>query len=372
MIKTNYLFLFAFLFALLNLPESLVNRLRDMSISCVAFRFHEEPIEKDATKDQLALENQALKKQIEAVQEWLQFDQRIEQQIERYFSFQNKEQDLYWREFFQRRSEELSHLITLQMQSIPATVIFRESNAWSSTLWINVGEKDNEKVGRKIIAKHSAVVVKDSLVGLVEYVGKDKSRVRLITDSGLVPSVRATRGKEVDLEFIRILNLFLDRLQTRTDLFEDAKSYLQCIDIVKQVRKKLSHSEKDLYLAKGEVSGGSQPLWRSYQNTLKGVGFNYDYPDKEGPARDLRTSKVIKEETATFNAPLIQTGDLLITTGMDGIFPAGLHVGIVSHIDPLEDGDYAYSLEAITTEDLNELKHLFVLPPISEESFDSE
>jgi len=142
---------------------------------------------------------------------------------------------------------------------------------------------------------------------------------------------------------------------------------MEFISSIKDIRKKLSRSEKDLYLAKGEIAGGSYPLWRCYQNTLKGIGFNYDYPDEEGPARDLRTGKAVGQENFSFEKPLIQTGDLLITTGMDGVFPAGLHVGVVFHVNDLEDGDYAYSLEASTTEDLNELRYLFVLPPISEE-----
>ena len=70
-------------------------------------------------------------------------------------------------------------------------------------------------------------------------------------------------------------------------------------------------------MAKGELHGSSKPLWRGYSQVLKGIGFNYDYADAYGPARDLRTGKT------TANSPgisLLRVNDLLMTTGMDGIF----------------------------------------------------
>ena len=46
-----------------------------------------------------------------------------------------------------------------------------------------------------------------------------------------------------------------------------------------------------IYLAKGELYGSSKPLWRTQRHQLKGTGFNYDFADGEGPARDLQTGK---------------------------------------------------------------------------------
>ena len=65
----------------------------------------------------------------------------------------------------------------------------------------------------------------------------------------------------------------------------------------------------------------------------------------------------------------MQNGDLLITTGLDGIFPAGLLVARVSKVHDLEEGAYSYRIEAKPTcLMLSELQVVFVLPPISQET----
>ncbi|QLH37587.1 MAG: hypothetical protein HWD61_09565 [Parachlamydiaceae bacterium] len=79
---------------------------------------------------------------------------------------------------------------------MPARIIFRSPNTWNSSFWINVGKEANRDLSQPILAKNSPVLVGDSVVGVVDYVGSYQSRVRLITDSGLVPSVRVARGDE--------------------------------------------------------------------------------------------------------------------------------------------------------------------------------
>ncbi len=189
------------------------------------------------------------------------------------------------------------------VQSIVARVIYRDPTNWNSSLWIDAG---SETVGN-MIHNNSPVVLGDSLVGVIDFVGPRQSRVRLITDSGLVIAVRSLRGS--------------------------------------------------IFFAKGEIQGGSEPLWRSPATHLRGIGFNYDFADSEGPARDLRETEGI-----------LAVDDLLVTTGMDGVFPAGLRVGRVTLIDPLKEGAYTYSLQASpTTANLFNLSHLFVLPPVGYE-----
>jgi cell shape-determining protein MreC len=64
--------------------------------------------------------------------------------------------------------------------------------------------------------------------------------------------------------------------------------------------------------------------------------------------------------------PILKVGDLLITTGMDGIFPMGLRVGIVSQVMPLQEGACSYEISAKTTcGNLDHLSYLTVLPPTS-------
>ena len=207
---------------------------------------------------------------------------------------------------------DLGYIFYMDFDLVPAKVIFRSPATWDSALWINVGKATNAQLGREVVLHNSPVVVGKSVVGIIDYVGEKQSRVRLITDSGLTPAVRAVR---------------------KTGL--------------------VTHK-----LAKGELHGRSRPLWRSHEHLLRGVGFNYDFADEEGPARDLRS-------------PILKVGDLLVTTGLDGVFPPGLQVGNVTKIFPLKEGDYYYELEALPTAgDLDELSYMFVLKPLGYESED--
>ena len=109
--------------------------------------------------------------------------------------------------------------------------------------------------------------------------------------------------------------------------------------------------------------GSSSPLWRSRDPILKGKGFNYDYEDTEGPARDLRGGASRSGDLPSL--PLLKFGDLLVTTGMDGFFPSGLEVAIVTKVNDLKPGAYAYDLEAKpVVENFSDLHSVFVLPPL--------
>jgi len=317
----------------------------------------------------LTFENQNLKAQLQGVYEWLLFDQRIEEQTEKLkiFTKEAETKELYWREFFQRRSEELKKLLEMQMQALPANIIYREPSSWSSSLWLDVGERDNENLGKLVVAKNSPVLLGNALVGVVEYVGHAKSRVRLITDSGLIPSVRAVRGSLQDRELARLIEMLSERISARSDIFSAVEKE-ECTACFSHLKEKLPW-QNDRYLAKGELQGASLPLWRSKGQYLKGIGFNYDYPDEEGSARDLSTGKM-REKKGSYqleSEPILQNGDLLVTSGLDGVFPAGLPVAFITRILPLEEGGYAYDLEAKPCAfDLDEMATLFVLPPREE------
>jgi cell shape-determining protein MreC len=140
------------------------------------------------------------------------------------------------------------------------------------------------------------------LVGVVDEVKPHAAKVRLLTDPTLVPSVRVKRGSRL--------------------------------------------------LAKGELNGASKPALRQSGSYLKGTGFNYDFPDEEGGPIDLR------EE-------IVKLGDLLITTGFDGLFPKGLYVAEVTKVQPLKEGDIYYNLEAKTLlGSFNSLEYLQLIPPL--------
>ncbi len=223
----------------------------------------------------------------------------------------------------QKLGKDREALAAVDCDVVSAQVIFRSPAIGENCLWINVGEETNRSLGKQMITKNSPVLAGHSVVGVIEYVGKRQSLVRLITDPELSPAVRAVRQSEGRL----------------------------------------------CYLAKGELRGLVQPAWRSGGAALKGVGFNYSFPDEEGPARDLRTGKPL-DDSQKKAIPLIMKGDLLITSGLDGIFPAGLHIAMVTKIYPLKEGDYFYELEAAPTAgNLDDLSILFVIRPLG---FDAE
>ncbi len=315
-----------------NLPKDVVDRLR-----CLAVAPFVRPSGENSSNEltRLQLENQSLRMQIEHVCEWVLFDQRIGEQFE------------FLKEVAQKRATHLRDILSHQLSSLPAQVIYRDPSSWSSSLWVNVGEESNRALNCPIIAKNSPVLADGALVGVVDYVGEKQSRIRLITDSGLSPAVRVSRGGTQNRELAHQIQALLNLLEKR----EDAQDFVVQL---RRFKERCGTSWEDGYLAKGEVHGSSTPFWRSRGPTLKGIGFNFDYPDEESPPRDGKV-------------PILKEGDLLVTSGLDGVFPPGLRVGSVSRIAPVKEGSYAYEIEVRpAVNNLNDLQTLFILPCLSE------
>ena len=178
-----------------------------------------------------------------------------------------------------------------QLQAMPAQIIFRSPSSWSSSVWLNVGYADNQGLSRDVIAKNSPVVVGSSLIGVVDYVGEHQCRVRLITDSGLTPSVRAIRGAAYKHMLADQLSMLSDRIELHHDLFTNPEEKQLLLRSFKTLQERLKEAgvQATWILAKGELHGSSKPLWRSYSSLLHGIGFNYDFADEKGPERDLRS-----------------------------------------------------------------------------------
>ncbi len=382
-----YVLLAATLFFLLIFPEPAAVRVRRLAVSSVAPTWNAlaalksfsvnllmitppggraDSAESAAENEKLRQENLMLRTQLANVREWLLQEERVDEQLQRWKALsENDALEPGLKEFYQRRAGLLKNSLDLQLRALPAKVVFREPTAWSSFLWVNVGERDNLALKQKIVAKNSPVVVGTSLVGVVEEVGHKQCKVRLITDAGFAPSVRAVRGTEQNRFLREHLEGLVVGLGTRADLFSSSEDAQGVIALLTKLRDHLSSYSDDHFLAKGELHGTSKPLWRARDLVLRGVGFNYDYADDEGPARDLRTGDVLGGKKKS--TQIIKSGDLLITTGMDGVFPPGLRVAIVSQVVPLREGACAYDIEAkATCGDLNRLFHLTVLPPLDQ------
>ena len=255
--------------------------------------------------EMIRLENYQLKAQVEQMRAELNLEKVIENQSNQLM--QMTESDAY----AQRRKAEIFRQLELYSHAITARVIFRESGSWKSSVWVNVGEETNKRLSTRLVEKNSPVVLGTTIVGLVDYVGKHRSRVRLVTDPSIAPSIRVVRGEE-----------------------------------------------KAIFLAKGELQGTRYPMWRSRGTHLKGVGFNYDFDDLEGPARNLRPGKD--------SIPIILPGDKVVTTGMDGLFPAGLLIGAVTKVHPLKEGGSSYEADILSPiENFESLVFLTVLPAIN-------
>lgn len=244
-----------------------------------------------------------------------------------------------------------------EFKAIQAKVILREPLSFGSFMWVDRGLVDNERLEAKVIAKNSPVVLGNAVIGVVEEVQEKRSLIRLITDEKLMVSVRAIRhGAQDELLFSKIEDL-KNQLQYREDLFESPIFKANLFEDLEELQKALP-KERGIFLAKGVIFGHSDPEWKRRSLVLKGVGFNYDFKDEEGGPYDLRSGTHL-------SFSLLQPGDLLVTTGLDGVFPANLHVGTVVEIDSLKEGAYAFSLKAIpAVANLDDLDHVQILEPI--------
>lgn len=322
--------------------------------------------QKEDKLEELQRENRALTAQLENLRQWLLNEDRIEEQLSRVRELKELEElDPDWRDFYKRRALEISKILELQSQAIPAKVVFREPASWSSFVWINIGKRHNRALGRQVVAKNSPVIVNGCLVGVVEDVRNSQSRVRLITDANLMPSVRTLRGKKQNEQLWQQLESIFHALEARRDLFQSTDEQKAFVAFFSRIKSRISTSSHDRYLAKGELRGGSTPLWRARGAILQGIGFNYDRADDEGPARDLRSGKPKGAQNSLESLAILKEGDLLVTSGFDGVFPAGLPVAIVKKIENLREGASAYELKAeAAAGSLNDLSTVFVLPSL--------
>jgi rod shape-determining protein MreC len=339
-----FLLLGVFLFVLMNLPKGGSDKIRLLAVSPFRRSFFEENSD-DLTK--LQIENQTLKAQIDHAYEWLLSDLRLSEQLDVL-------KELEKHTVCEQRSNHLREILRSQLVSIPAQVIYRDPSSWSSCIWVNVGDENNAALGKTVVSKNSPVIADGALVGVIDYVGKKQSRIRLITDSGLAPAVRVNRGATQNRELARQLHVLLQQLEKRDDLFSSQEEKEKLFASLNNLREKNGVCWEDGYLAKGEVHGSSAPFWRSRSPVLKGIGFHFDYLDKERISPDAKI-------------PILKEGDLLVTSGLDGIFPPGFPVGFVSSVDPIKEGGYFYNIEVKpAVNNLNDLRTVFILPSLSE------
>lgn len=377
----SFLYLFIVFMALVSLPMSVTRALKSRAVASCApvwsllrrwqtagFGFQSAYVsstfEYQEKLARLEKENCLLREQCTTLQNILASDEHLAREEAWLKELQGRESvDPQWKEFFKRRACHLTHRLQYHLQSLPAKVVFREPRHWESVLWLDVGEEDNERTGARVVAHNSPVVVGNVLIGVVEHVERKRSEVRLITDTHLVPSVRAVRGEQSHRSLLLLMDHLITILQKRSGMYSSTQEENKVLSSLADFRRSLQRGWGDYYLAKGELYGSSAPLWRAKRPVLYGVGFNYDTADEEGGARDLRSGELV--ENREKGLPLLQPGDLLVTSGLDGIFPQGLEVGIVAKVNLLREGDCTYDLEAVPViENLAEIEYVTILPPL--------
>lgn len=299
-------------------------------------------------------ENDNLKKQLEEQRLVISQLQKSESEAEK-ISANNKE------------VEKRNKILQMRLNALPARVIFRSFDTWQEALWINVGASTNQDLENPVVAVNSPVISGTAIVGIIDYVGQEQSRVRLITDNRLTPSVRASRGGEQDFLLNENITRLEQQLESVRKLFLSSDEKIQLLSLLKKLKQQVNPLQKTWHLAKGELKGSPYSSRFGNDMTLKGTGFNYDFPDEEGSSRDLRSGHLISDPKEP-PIPILNVHDILTTTGMDGVFPPGFQVAVVSKIGLLKEGDYFYELEATPIAlPLEELSLVFVLPPISKQ-----
>lgn len=358
--KARLYLVFALFFLLLfNLPHRVVETLRLKLVDLREGRTKKDqgPLNEDlhALLGEAQRENHRLAVQNHRLKEELFGEKALQRRVDWIEKIQGEKGKK--KAFFQRRCQEALALLDLELQALSAKVIYRDTGAWHRSFWINVGERDNQTSKSPLIGVNSPVLLGPYLIGIIERVEKSRSRVRLITDGAVVVGVRAVREKDGRGEMRRLLDL-VDEHQ----ICEGEEE----VKLLDTLRARCAPTSSDAYLAKGELCGGASATWRRCSTRLIGRGFNYDFSDEEGPARHLRSGQVIGAQTGVERTALIQEGDLLVTSGLDGVFPAHLPVAVVSRVFPLEAGAAWYDLEArLCAGNLEDFESVTVLPYLS-------
>lgn len=382
-----YFFIFATLLTVMSLAPHTNDKIRGASVAFIAplwekilsfkhflfFPSRPSPFSSSLSieeeKERLQLENQLL--QLELLDVYKQLDEQLllSSKIAHMVSLSPNETRSTVSDYEKSLKKALS-LTKQRLKAMPARVIFRSLDTWNNSLWINIGRLTDLLDQEFTIAVNSPVVIGNAVIGIVDYVGDYQSRVRLITDNRLKLSVRAARGGEQEALLSAQIENLLQQMNRKKYSFFSSENQAHLIKFLKELKEGLQPLKKTWYLAKGELSG-SPSLYRSDETVhLKGIGFNYDFSDDEGESRDLRSGKSLLHPHKS-SIPILKVDDVLVTTGMDGIFPSGFQAAIVTHVGLLKEGDYFYHLEAEPiAKFVEELTLVFVLPALTSSTVD--
>jgi len=243
-----------------------------------------------------------------------------------------------------------NHQLKLQLQQqqhsqeqnggIMAQVLAREAGLWDRFVWINVGRQTEGTQG--ILSRYSPVVVGTTLVGVVDYVGRRQSLVRLVTDPSCCPAVEIS-GRS-DQQGVAVLSGQLLRL---LQVQQESSSRLH---INAGELRRLLQALSTL------TAEGAPPM----QGIMHGQHIESDPPLLHG---ELFSSGWVSHQDNIAETPWPKSGHALVTSGLDGVYPPGLLVGYLLELDVGVNTHPSCRFKAIPAAELNALSWLTVLAP---------
>lgn len=288
----------------------------------------------------------------------------------------------------ERKTEEalkqIQSTVKLPFKPLIGSVIYQESPPYGTALWINIGKKNvfqEQKTGESGITdstqfpleKNCPVICQGTLVGCIDYVGDYASRVILLSDPKLAVSAQVKRSLdarkraeaiEAGLAFRKALQVYSQTAnQKKSQSMEKALKAVDTIVLLLEKSTKDQTSTKDiLFLAKGQLRGSKS---KEKPILIDGVGFTCDFEDIFSTKRDLRTGQAHPHDE---RIAIVKPGDILETTGLDGVFPRGLPVALVKEVLPLVEGATSYTIKASPLlHSFPSFEYLSVLPRLPRE-----
>lgn len=261
-------------------------------------------------------------------------DSDVKQGLQELRSQQNKDEEInkiLLKEPFEDNGIEETSTTSIIM----APVAMINETSWNRFMWVAPKPEDTAH-----IQINCPVVVGTTLIGVIDYVGRSCCRIRMIGDPDLHIAVRSVRGKNFHEQNISSIQTLI---RNKPELLEKPERAKILDTLLEHLKGQLSWVSPH-YLLKGEICGidvdsDGEPIY-------KGNGFQYDFSDSHGHAHDLRSGIDVGQhhQGNVKLQPLILPGDILISSGLDGLIPEGLFVGEVKVVHPLMEGSTAYGI----------------------------